>query len=198
MSSTTDNSQPTTQTPNLNTQDARIASLSRGYLEETPADKRFFFNFFLENNDIFQVIKPHDEDYLKELRNDYYKRTFTWTATAFVGTFLADKIMKRSASPRMQAKKYKKTAWMSKYLGVPLLSFAVCRLYFCKDEDRAFKRMSEKYSFTFDDYNRAMNILDKANSAGKLGELLNKGDCFDWDTVPGGKPSMSQPTETEK
>jgi len=181
-------SENTSQTTNA--QDARIASL---YIQETPADKRFFFNFFLENNDIFQVISPDDENYLLEQRMDYYKRTFTWTTTAFVGTVLASKVMKRSS--KMQAKKYKKTAWMSKYLGVPLLSFAVCRLYFCKDEDRAFKRMSEKYSFTFDDYNKAMNILDKANNAGKLGELLNKGDCFDWNTVPGGKPSMNHTPE---
>jgi len=184
-----------TQTTSSSSQDSSVLALTRSHVRETPADKRYFFNFFLENNDIFQVIHPKDEEFLKERKQEYLKRTFTWTASALAGTLLVDKLMKRHDPPRLQAKKFKKTAFMSKYLGVPLLSFAVCKAYFCKDWDNSFRGMADKYSFTFDDYNRAMNILDKASNAGKLDELLNKGKRFDWETVPGGKPSMEEPVK---
>jgi len=144
----------------------------------------------LENNGIFKVIDPQDEEYLKERKDEYHKRAFCWTAAGLASVFVADKIAKRYSIPYATPQKYKKTAFFSKYLGAPLLSFAICQLYFCNDVHRSYNRISQKYNFSFNDYNNAMNILDKANNAGKLSELLDKGDKFDWNTVPGGKPSM--------
>lgn len=63
----------------------------------------------------------------------------------------------------------------SKYIGIPLLSFYLTRIYACKDVENTFANMAEKYQFGFKDYNRAMDIMERAYRANRFQEFIEKG-----------------------
>lgn len=59
------------------------------------------------------------------------------------------------------------------------------------DVEDTYMKMAEKYSFNFMDYNRAMDLLERAERVGKLNELMEKGEKFDWKGIPEFKSKLS-------
>jgi hypothetical protein len=44
--------------------------------------------------------------------------------------------------------------------------------------------MADKYNFNYLDYHKSMDVLERAHRVGKLKELMEKGDTFDWEGIP--------------
>jgi len=171
-------------------QDPNFDSFRTGHYNEIAENPSTLFNFFYNNNDIFGFISPEDEKTLDEYSLKYVNRTFYATFGSMAAVAFIDKVVMRYAFPNFRIKSFRAPIFLMKYIGIPFLSFGLCKEYFCQDIDDAFRETAEKYNFNFDDYNKAMDILDRANRAGRLEELLEKGPNFDWSTVPGGRPSF--------
>ena len=52
------------------------------------------------------------------------------------------------------------------------------------DLDDEYDSIVKKYNFSFQDYNDAMDIFERAFSVDKLEELLDQREEFDWSQVP--------------
>jgi len=172
--------------------DPQFESFKSHYFDIVGQSRSSLFNFFLENNDIFQAISKEDELNLDAQYLKYSNRTFNWTFGSLIGVLFFDKVVLRYAAPNFRIKSFRSLVWMGKYIAVPLLSFGVCKYYFCSDIENAFKDAVDKYNFNYDDYSQAMDIMERAHKVGKLDELLNTGKNFDWSTVPEGKPNQQQ------
>lgn len=170
--------------------DPQFENFRNYYFDEVGQNKSTLFNFFLENNDIFQSIAKEDEDYLQLQYFKYANRTFNWTIGSLVGVLFTDKVIFKYAFPGFRINNFRSFVWMGKYIGIPLASFGLCKFYFCQDVEKSFQEAVEKYNFNFDDYNKAMDIFERAHKVGKLDDLLDQGGKFDWNAIPGGKPSM--------
>ncbi len=46
---------------------------------------------------------------------------------------------------------------------MPLIGFKVSKDYFLKDVEDSYFNMAEKYNFNYNDYNKAMDVLERAN-----------------------------------
>ena len=63
--------------------------------------------------------------------------------------------------------------FLGKYGFLPLLGFKFAKDYFLQDVESTFLDISEKYNFNYNDYNKAMDILERANKVGKFEELFD-------------------------
>ncbi len=73
----------------------------------------------------------------------------------------------------------------------------ICKPYFKKQVEDSFSQAVEKYNFGKQDYNNAMDILEKAYHAQRLHELFTRRSNFDWSSISGGKPHSAPATVTE-
>lgn len=53
-------------------------------------------------------------------------------------------------------------------------------------------RVSDKYSFNYYDYNRCMDVFERAERVGRLDELLSERSNFDWTGIPEYKSKLTQ------
>ncbi len=185
---TGDNSQVT----EILKKDPQFENFRNYYFDVVGQNRSSLFNFFLENNDIFQSISKEDENALQESYMTYANRTFNWTMGSLAGVLFVDKVVMRYALPNFRINSFRGVLWVAKYVGVPLLSFGLCKYYFCNDVEKTFQEAVEKYNFNFEDYNKAMDIFEVANKAGRLEELLNTGKNFDWSTIPESAKTSTQ------
>jgi hypothetical protein len=169
--------------------DPQFENFRNFYFDEVGQDRASLFNFFLENNDIFDAVSKDDEDLLNAQYLSYANRTFNWTMGSLAGVLFMDKVVMKYAFPSFHIKNLRGLVWLTKYIGVPLASYGLCKYYFCQDIEKSFQEAVDKYNFGFEDYNKAMDILEKAHKVNRLDELLDQGKKFDWSTVPGGKPA---------
>ena len=65
------------------------------YYDDLKENYSKFFNFFFENNDIFNIISEEDEQSLKIKHMEYLNCTFNWTIGSFLGVLVTDKIILR-------------------------------------------------------------------------------------------------------
>ena len=86
--------------------------------------------------------------------------------------------------PNFRIKQFRAVLNIGKYIGLPLIGFWVGKNYFAKDVEESFLQMSDKYSFNFYDYSKCMDILESAEKEGRLDELLQERNNFDWTKVP--------------
>ena len=164
--------------------DPQFESFKNNYFDEVGQNKGTLFNFFLENNHVLRFISPEDEDKLVNAYQLYLNRTFNWTAGSFLGVLLTDQVVFRYAFPNFRISSFRGPLFLMKYIGVPFLAFGFAREFMCKDINQVYQEASEKYNFRYEDYQRAMKILERAHMSGKLQELFDSGAKFDWSNVP--------------
>lgn len=154
------------------------------HFEEIAQNRSTLFNFFFENNDIFRLINEEDETLLRNNYFRYMDRTSNYTIGSFFSVLFIDQVALRFALPNFRIPYLRPLVFLGKYLGVPLLTFKYCQSYLCKDIDETFQTVAKKYNFSYEDYNSVIDILERAERAGRLDELLEKRSKFDWSGVP--------------
>lgn len=75
---------------------------------------------------------------------------------------------------------------------MPLLGFWLGKKYFTNDVEDAFMRVSDKYAFNYYDYNKCMDVFERAEQVGRLDELLLERSKFDWTGVPQFQSKLTQ------
>lgn len=114
------------------------------------------------------------------------------------GTFslvaLFDRVIIPKMMPNFKIKSFRLVLNMGKYLVLPFFAGALTKGFFCDDVDDLFFQIAEKYNFGFEEYNYAMDMIEKADKYGKLQELLSKGPVFDWESI-GGRPPIAKEVE---
>lgn len=142
------------------------------------------FTFFYENNDLFKQIDEDDMLDLKKMHLTYRNRTFNYFSGAFLAVLLIDQVVFRFALPTFRIKHFRFPLFLFKYIGVPLLAWKFCDKYRVKDIEQIFEDKTMKYNFNFEDFNRVMAIVERAFNVGKMKELFEKRNKFDWSQVP--------------
>lgn len=138
------------------------------------------FNFFVENNDIFRKIDDTDMKYMYKRwaeRRDY----MGWAAIGTIASVLVyDKVIMPRIYPNQEfrLKKFRLLAFTMKFAVLPLLA---TRLVDWKmDIGTDYQKIAEKYNFGYDDFNSAMNVLERAKLMGHLDELQEQRGNFDF------------------
>jgi len=196
-----------TQLPNSNKRisailqlDSNFSHLRERYYGTLTQDKASLFNFLLENNEIFNSIHPADEQKLQEQVNDYIAKTFNYTLGSFVGIQFIDQVIMRFMFPQVVFPIYPGLFRIAKYIGIPAATYMICKPYFKKQVEDSFSQAVEKYNFGKQDYNNAMDFLEKAYHEQRLHELFMRRKYFDWSSIPGGKPHsepVPEPVQTQ-
>lgn len=176
--------------------DPQFEQFRNYYFDEVGYNKSALFNFFFENNDIFKMITPEDEDILSANYFTYLNRTFNWSFGSLAGVLFVDQVVFRYAFPNYRIKSFRTPLFFAKYICVPLLAFGVAKNYYCKDVDDCFLDISSKYNFGFEEYQQAMDTLERAHRVGKLDDLVEEGEKFDWTEVPS-LPKEESDTNTD-
>ena len=161
--------------------DPRFEQFRKFYSDAAGSREASLFKFFYENNDIFRAISPEDEAKIERSREAYIRKTVNWTLGGLAGVFFLDQIVLRKTNLKMN--RLKTPMFLAKYLGVPAASFGVAKYFLCQDFHQTVREVSDKYHFEFDDYLKAMTLLESAYKAGKLDELYEVGQKFDWNTI---------------
>ena len=153
------------------------------YLAQLSQDRGALFNFFFENNDLFGLINKEDDVHLKK---QFYRVKEGPYDFALLGLPIAFFIDQAIIKPRLATgvgKGIRGAILLTEFIGVPILSYAAGK-YYCQDNlEKVFQKTVNKYSFSQDDYDMAMNVFEKVHKAGRLNELLDKRRDFDWNTV---------------
>lgn len=130
------------------------------------------------------MIDPEDEEYLKMMHLKYLNTTANFTFGTFGAVLFVDQILMRWLMPTFKIKGFRLILNTGKYLGLPLIGFWVGKKYFAQDVEESFMRISDKYSFNYYDYNKCMDIFERAERAGRMDELLQERAKFDWTGIP--------------
>jgi len=145
---------------------------------------RNLFNFFYENNDIFKQITEEDMTELRKMHITLQMRRAKYFYGSLISVLFLDQIFFRLAFPKFRINRFRIPLVILKYVGTPLVAFRYVDLYRTKDVDEVFEQNMEKYNFNYEDYSRVMIILERAFNVGKLKELFEKREKFDWTGVP--------------
>ncbi|KAM3129053.1 hypothetical protein pb186bvf_018831 [Paramecium bursaria] len=161
------------------------------YFEQLAEDKSQMFNFFLQNNHVFQFINQEDVDQIVARQSLYMKRLgYTYLLT-MVGTFVVDRFVLERHFKIQKYPKYRLGINLLKYVGYPLITYQLMKSYGCGDIEKFFVDQSEKYNFGYHHYNKGMDILERAYRVNKMDELIELGQEFDWSNVPEFKSKYS-------
>ncbi|KAL4486030.1 hypothetical protein ABPG72_003964 [Tetrahymena utriculariae] len=172
--------------------DPSITEHRHAHFDMISQNRSEFFNFFFENNDIFKLIDPEDEEYLKVMHFKYLNTTANFTFGTFGAVLLVDQVLMRFFVPHFKIKNFRFILNTTKYIGLPLIGFWVGKNYFAQDVEQSYIRMSDKYSFNYYDFNRCMDVLERAERVGRLDELLQERSNFDWTGVPEFRSKFTQ------
>lgn len=145
---------------------------------------RTVFNFFYENNSILKQINEEDMVELDDKYKKYHSRANAFFYGSLFGVFFIDQIFFRIAFPNFRLPYLRLPFFLVKYIGIPFLSVNICENYFQNDVDNVFEEKTQKYNFNYEDFNKAMNIYERAWMSGRFKEFLQKKEQFDWSTVP--------------
>lgn len=146
------------------------------------------FNFFVENNDIFRKISDQDMKFMYQRwidRRDY----MGWTAIGTLGAvMLYDKVIMPRIYPNQdfRMKRFRMLAFGMKYAVVPLLATRLVDWKINISDD--YLKIAQKYNFGYDDFNAAMNILERAKLLGYLDELQEMRGSFDFKKLEAPSP----------
>lgn len=114
----------------------------------------------------------------------YVNRSFNWTFGALAAVFFFDKVFLKYKYPEFRVNAPRPLVFLFKWLLIPCISYSIARGFFMDDLDRRQQSIIDKYSFGFEDFQRAMLVWDRAERVGRLEELMEKQNNFDWSTVP--------------
>lgn len=162
--------------------------------QELAENPSALFNFFLENNDIFRKISPEDVNHLYHRWNDR-KEFMGWAAVGSVfGMLFYDKVlmprlMKARGRP-IPERRFKLLTFGLKYMVFPFVATRLVDWKMNIEDD--FKQMCLKYNFGYDDFNSAMNILERAKLLGLLEELQEKRGEFDFRKLEGDNLNLNR------
>eukprot|EP01017_Pseudomicrothorax_dubius_P049284 TRINITY_DN9145_c0_g1_i1.p1 TRINITY_DN9145_c0_g1~~TRINITY_DN9145_c0_g1_i1.p1 ORF type:complete len:132 (-),score=14.31 TRINITY_DN9145_c0_g1_i1:46-441(-) len=104
-------------------------------------------------------IRDRDEETLNDTYETYLNRTFYGFFGTLAGVIITDKLVLPRVAPNFRIKHFRGLLFLGKYALAPLVGFKITRDYFCRDVDRTFRSMAEKYNFNMDHYNRAIDTL---------------------------------------
>ena len=136
------------------------------------------FNFFIENNDIFRKIKEEDMNFMYQRLTKRQENMSYGAFGALGGMLLYDKVIKkRLFEPKIQSR-FRFLTFGFKYLVFPWVVTRAVDLYMNLDDE--FKKIANNYNFGYDDFNAAMNVLERAKLMGLLDELQDKRGDFDF------------------
>lgn len=147
---------------------------------------RNLFNFFYENNDIFEQISHEDMLELIRMHQLYLQRGNLAFWGGFTGVLFLDQIVFRFALPqiRFPFKRGRIALNLLKYIGTPLISYKICDTYFQKDVDEIFTQKTQKYNFNYEDFERVMKVFERVWMVGRYKEFVEKRTQFDFTGVP--------------
>lgn len=103
---------------------------------------------------------------------DYLNTTLNWTLGTFGSVLFMDQIFFRYVYPIKKYPSLRFCIFTGKYIALPLIGFKIGKDYFATKTDEIFRGMAEKYSFNYYDYQRAMDVLERAERVGRLEELM--------------------------
>ena len=147
--------------------DPQFENFRNYFFDEIGQNRTTLFNFFFENNDIFHTINPEDEAFLQYQYLRYANRTFNYTFGTLAGVLFVDKVVMRYGFPNFKIKHFRPLIWVGKYIGAPLLGYGICKYYCCRDIEKTFKDAVDKYNFGYEDYTKAMDVLENVFKVGK-------------------------------
>lgn len=166
-----------------NSEENNFSSVRAEILTQLLENRSEFFKFFVHHNSIFKMIS--DDDYNRLINeSQFFSITNTYVSLLTIGSvFVVDQLLMRYLAPNFRIKKFRFPLFLGKYIGIPLFVSTLSYSYLIKQLEQSFFDIDEKYNFGMPEFNVAMDVLERAFNVGKLEELLEERENFDWKKV---------------
>jgi hypothetical protein len=139
------------------------------------------FNFFVENNDILKKIDLRDYAQIVCETMDYELTVSAGTVAGIFGTALTNFVAFPYFKPGFKIKRFRGLVFVGKWLGGAMIGNRLAHLW--HPLPTIIHDQTIKYNFGYEEFNWAMDIYEQAWRVGKLEELLEKRDGFDWEQL---------------
>lgn len=151
-----------------------------GIYEEMIDNPCNLYNFFMKNNDIFRKIEDEDFEECVYYSQSYQQSIFHGTLAGLVGTAVINKwIWPRFTNFRFNS--FRGVVFVAKWFGGAFLGNRI--VHYIHPIHEIFKEKTIKYNFGYEDFNWAMDIYEHAWRQGRLDDLMEQRDNFDWKSI---------------
>ena len=151
-----------------------------GIYEDMIDNPAGLFDFFMRNNDIFKKINDDDFRVCVTTGLHYQHQIFVGTGLGLAGTAITNFLIWPRVT-KFRFTTFRGIVFVAKWFGGGFLGNRIAH-YMHPIED-IYRELTIKYNLGYEDFNWAMDIYEHAWRSGKLDQLMEERDKFDWSKV---------------